>query len=251
MDKITLQLHPCSGSVSDKGCYRATVETGRGNAVDLDSIIEFALDRGYIYGIKAEAAKSVVRGVLDSIIAGVKEDGRTRTIDDYLSVSLKVHGRFEDAHDDFDPERHQLLLSIAPLKAFRTSVSGVGATNPNHKRQFRLYSVKSADVEGCKNHNVVWRHDMIVKGAEFPLDDSLCVNVFAKGINTGRGWIQGEPTIISRSDTELRLSWPEELMDEKFSKGRIELCVTKIIDATKLREGMPERTIKAFIVPEA
>lgn len=250
MDKITLQLHPCSGSVKEKGCYRATVETGRGNVMGLDSIVEYAFDRGYIYGIKKEAVKSVVRGLFDSIIDGIRADGRTRSIDDYLSVSMKVHGRFEDAHDEFDPERHQFSLSLAPLNAFRPSFDGVSATNPNHKRQFRLYSAKAADVEGCKNHTVVWRHDVVVKGAEFPLDDSLVVNMYVRDKNDRNRLLSAEPAIVSRSDTELRLAWPDDFMDEAYSKGLMEIRVTKIIDIKNPRDGVQNREIKAQIVSE-
>lgn len=250
MNKITLQLHPCSGSVKEKECYRATVETGRGNVMGIDSIVEYAFDRGYIYGIKKEAVKSVVRGLFDSIIDGIREDGRTRRIDDYLSVSLKVHGRFEDAQDEFDPERHKFSLSLAPLNAFRPSFDGVNATNPNHKRQFRLYSVKAADVEGCKNHTVVWKRDVVIKGAEFPLDDSLVVNMFVKHKDDHKRLVSVEPAIVSRSDTELRLAWPDEFMDEAYSKGRMGIRVTKIIDVTNPRDGIKRREIKAQIIPE-
>ena len=250
MNKITLQLHPCSGTVKEKGCYRATVETGRGNVMGIDSIVEYAFDRGYIYGIKKEAVKSVVRGLFDSIIDGIRDDGRTRSIDDYLSVALKVHGRFEDAHDEFDPERHQFSLSIAPLNAFRPSFDGVEATNPNHKRQFRLYSVKAADVEGCKSHTVVWKHDILIKGADFPLDDSLVVTMFVKDKNDSKRLVSVEPVIVSRSDTELRLAWPDEFMDEGYSKGRMEIGVTKIIDVMNPRDGIQRREINASIIAE-
>jgi hypothetical protein len=247
MDKLMLELHPIKGSLKEKGLYNATIATGRGDVVGLDEIVDFAFDRGYIYGIKREAAKSIVRGMLDSIVAGIKEDGRTRCIDDYLSFRLKVHGIFEDAHDEFDPERHSLSLAVAPLRELRPSFKGVEATNPNHKRQFRIYSVKAADIEDCKSRNVFWRHDIIVKGADFPLDDSLNVSVFARGVDINGKWIDCTPRILSRSDAELRLAWPDELADEKFSNGRMEITLSKIIDPTNLPDGMQRREIKAVI----
>ena len=250
MDKLMLELHPIKGSLKEKGLYNATIATGRGEVVGLDGIVDFAFDRGYIYGIKREAAKSIVRGLLDSIVAGIKEDGRTRCIDDYLSFRLKVHGIFEDAHDEFDPERHSLSLAVAPLRELRPSFRGVEATNPDHKRQFRIYSVKAADMEDCKSRNVFWRHDIIVRGADFSLDNSMSVSIYARGRDLKGKWIDCTPRILSRSDAELRLAWPKELMDEEFSQGRMEISLSKIIDSTNLPDGILRREIKAAIFKE-
>ena len=250
MDKLMLELHPIKGSLKERGLYNATIATGRGDVVGLDGIVDFAFDRGYIYGIKREAAKSIVRGMFDSIVAGIKEDGRTRCIDDYLSFRLKVHGIFEDAHDEFDPERHSLSLAVAPLRELRPSFKGVEATNPDHKRQFRIYSVKAADIDDCKSRNVFWRHDIVVKGADFPLDDSLNVSIFAKCGDMKSKWMDCAPQILSRSDAELRLAWPEELMDEKYSQGRMEIALSKFIDPTNVLAGTQRREIKAVISKE-
>ena len=250
MDKLMLELHPIKGSLKERGLYNATIATGRGDVVGLDGIVDFAFDRGYIYGIKREAAKSIVRGMFDSIVAGIKEDGRTRCIDDYLSFRLKVHGIFEDAHDEFDPERHSLSLAVAPLRALRPSFKGVEATNPDHKRQFRIYSVKAADMEDCKSCNVFWRHDIVVKGADFPLDDSMNVSIFAKCGDMQGDWMDCKPRILSRSDSELRLAWPEELMDEKYSQGRMEIALSKFNDPANVLAGVQRREIKAVISKE-
>lgn len=247
MNKLILKLHPVTGSLKEKGLYKATVATGRGDVVGLDGIVDFAFDRGYVCGIKREAAKSIVRGLFDSIVAGIKEDGRTRCIDDYLSFRLMVHGRFEDAHDEFDSERHSLSLAVAPLREFRPSFKDIEATNPDHRRQFRIYSVKAADVEGCKNRNVVWRHDILVKGAEFPLDDSLSISIYAKGRDAKKGEVQSEPCILSRSDTELRLAWPEEYAGEEFSQGRMDIVLSNVVDPTDIPDGIKHREIRAFI----
>ena len=248
MDKLALELHPITGSLKERGLYKATVATGRGEVVDLDGIVDFAFDRGYIYGIKREAAKSVVRGLFDSIVAGIKKDGRTRRIDDYISFRLKVHGRFEDAHDEFDPERHSLSLAVTPLKVLRPSFKDVEATNPDHKRQFRIYSAMAADIEGCSNHHVVWGRDILVKGADFPLDDALSVSIHAKGGAVGgERTVVCEPRILSRSDAELRLAWPAELGGEEFSQGRMEIVLCKIVDPANPPDGIQRREITATI----
>ena len=101
--KIEFALKPVTGAASSGGGFRAILKTAKGDAMDFDDVVTEALDRGYIAGVKDILAKSVVKGVLDSMIAGVLRDGITRRIGDYLSVSLKVHGRFENAQDEFDP----------------------------------------------------------------------------------------------------------------------------------------------------
>lgn len=250
MEKLTLELHPIKGSLKEKGYYNATIATGRGDVVELDGIVDFAFDRGYICGIKREAAKSIVRGLFDSIVAGIKEDGRTRCIDDYLSFRLKVHGIFEDAHDEFDKERHSLSLAVAPLRGLRPSFKDVEATNPNHKRQFRIYSIKSADVEACANRYVLWRRNIVIKGADFPLDDSMNISIHARSITEANNWIDCEVRIVSRSDSEVVLAWPKELDGAKFSEGRMEVSFTKIIDPTDIPDGIKRRQITATIIKE-
>jgi len=248
MDKLTLELHPIKGSLKDKGLYNASIATVRGDIVGLDGIVDFAFDRSYICGIKREAVKSIVRGLFDSIVAGIKEDGRTRCLDDYLSFRLKVHGIFEDAHDEFDPERHSFSLAVAPLKGFRPSFEDVEATNPHHRRQFRIYSVKAADAEGCKNRHVFWRRDIIVKGAKFPLDDKLGITMYAIGKDIRKKEVQVDPQIVSRSDSELRLAWPEELSGEEFSQGRLDIVLISYIDITNPPDGIKRREIKRISI---
>ncbi|MBQ4199986.1 MAG: hypothetical protein II649_08890 [Kiritimatiellae bacterium] len=246
MDKITLQLHPCSGSVKEKGCYLATVATGRGNAVDLDEMIEYAIAKNYVTGAKSEMMKANIRGFFDSIIAGMKEDGRVRRIDDYLSISIKVHGRFEDAHDEFDPSRHSLTTVVTPIGALQSAFKDVLATNPKHKRQFRIYSARAADVEKCQNRHVVWKHDILVKGADFPLGDSLAVFIHVRDKDDPNDIIGLTPRIIAQSDTEVRLAWPKELCDKAYSKWAMEITLCRM-DSGKI---VARREIQAIIQPE-
>lgn len=189
-----------------------------------------------------------MRGLFDSIVAGIKEDGRTRCIDDYLSFRLKVHGIFEDVHDEFDPERHSLSLAVAPLRELRPSFKEIAATNPNHKRQFRIYSVKASDAEDCKDRTVFWRRDIIVKGAEFPLDDSLYITMYAKGRGARKEEVQAEPQIVSRSNSELRLAWPEEFSGEDFMHGSMDIVLTNFIDPDNAPDGIKRREFRRILI---
>lgn len=207
--KIEFVLKPVTGAASAKGGYHAILTTAKGDAMDFDDVITEALDRGYIAGVKDILAKSVVKGVLDSMIAGVLRDGITRRIGDYLSISMKVHGRFTDEHDEFDPNRHKLALTVKQLNAFRPSFEDVEATNIHHKRQFRIYSVRSVGYENEKNGHLVIGREFVIKGADF--DSTAKILGVALHANTGIHSVESfNPPILSLTDNEIRCAWPED-----------------------------------------
>ena len=244
--KVEIVLKPIAGAAQSAGGYRAYLKTGKGDALEFDDVVAEAIDRGFVIGMKPEAVKGVVRGVLQSMIARVMDDGRTRRIDDFFSVSMKVHGKFEDEHDDFDPERHKLALSLKQLNAFRPSFKNVTATNPDHKKQFRIYSIK-ADDENAKNHNVYWGRDIIIKGADFWLNNMMDVGVYMMIPSKWGIWIPGETVILSRSETELRVVWPKEFADEAYSSGSLEVYITRPIDPNNASKGNDSREIRATV----
>ena len=207
-NKIEFTLKPVTGAAASGGGYRAVLTTAKGDAMDGDDVIAEALDRGYIAGVKDVLAKYVVEGVLDSMIAGVLRDGVTRRIGDYLSVSVKVHGRFKDAQEEFDPSRHKLALSLKQLNAFRPTFKGVQATNVNHKRQFRIHSVRSVHGDG-KSGRLVFGDEFIIAGADFRPGDSTFGVAFhvKKGLEPVGGF---EPPMLSVTENEIRCAWPEE-----------------------------------------
>ena len=246
-NKIEFILKPVTGAASTGGGFRAILDTAKGDAMDFDDVITEALDRGYIAGVKDVLAKSVVKGVLDSMIAGVLRDGMTRRIGDYLSVSLKVHGRFENAHDEFDPARHKLALSVKQLNAFRPSFKGVEATNIHHKRQFRISSVHSVNAEGMNGKLFIGR-EFIIKGADFwPNDKLFGVALHA---NTGiHSVVSFNPPMLSVTDSEIRCAWPEDYQ-EPVGDGRGEVAVGRT-EGEKDAEKYVRRSIKVSIIADS
>jgi len=223
--KIEFELKPVSGVAAGGGGYRAILTTAKGESVDIDGVITEARAHGYLMGIKDEAAKSVVLGVLDSMIAGVMRDGRTRRIGDYLSVSLKIRGRFSDKQDEFDPARHKLALSLKQLKGFRPSFKGVEATNVNHKRQFRVYSARTEGVADAHSGRLVIGRDFVLKGAEFHPEREgfgVAMHIVMPG---GKENVGANPPVLAASDGEIRCAWPEELSDMRFAGYRGEVAV--------------------------
>ena len=76
------------------------------------------------------------------------------------------------------------------------------------------------------------------------------VSIFAKCGDMKGDWMDCKPRILSRSDSELRLAWPEELVDEKYSQGRMEIALSKFIDPANVLAGVQRREIKAVISKE-
>lgn len=243
--KIEFVLKPVTGAASAGGGYRAILDTAKGDALDFDDVITEALDRGYIAGVKDVLAKSVVKGVLDSMIAGVLRDGMTRRIGDYLSVSLKVHGRFEDEQDEFDPARHKLALSVKQLNAFRPSFKGVEATNIHHKRQFRIYSVHSVHHEG-KNGVLAFGDEFIIKGADFRPDDTTfgVVMHIKKDIHSVATF---DPPILNVTENEIRCAWPEDFQ-KPIGDGCGEIAIGRQ-GSSAGEEKYVRRSIRIKIIP--
>ena len=241
--KIEFVLKPVTGAAAAGGGYRALLNTAKGDAIDFDDVITEALDRGYIAGVKDVLAKSVVKGVLDSMIAGVLRDGMTRRIGDYLSVSMKVHGRFENEQEEFNPARHKLALSLKQLNAFRPSFKDVEATNIHHKRQFRIYSVHSVNADE-KNGRLIIGREFIIKGADFCSDAKLIgVALHAKtGIHSV---VSFEPPILSMTDSEIRCAWPEDF-PEPVGDGYGEIAIGRE-DPADVNKYV-RRSIKVLII---
>ena len=246
--KIEFVLKPVTGAASAGGGYRAILKTAKGDAMDFDDVIAEALDCGYVAGIKDVLAKSVVKGVLDSMIAGVLRDGITRRIGDYLSVSLKVHGRFENAQDEFDPARHKLALSLKQLNAFRPSFKGVEATNIHHKRQFRIYSVHTVGMEDEKNGRLIIGREFIIKGADFDSDFKLIGVVLHANTKTLSS-VSFDPPILSITDSEIRCAWPEEFQ-EQVGDGSGEIAIGRQ-GFSKGKEKYVRRSIKVSIIADS
>ena len=242
--KIEFALKPVTGAASSGGGFRAILKTAKGDAMDFDDVVTEALDRGYIAGVKDILAKSVIKGVLDSMIAGVLRDGMTRRIGDYLSVSLKVHGRFENAQDEFDPARHKLALSLKQLNAFRPSFKGVEATNIHHKRQFRIYSVHSVNAEGMNGKLFIGR-EFIIKGADFDSDSKLFGVVLHANTGIHSAVISFDPPILSMTDSEIRCAWPEDFQ-KPVGDGCGEIAIGRQGDSP---EKYVRRSIRIKIIP--
>jgi len=86
-NKLKFELVPVSGTLKESGGYRAKFGKKRIDVLGFDDVIREAKESGAFFGVGEEMAKIIVRGVLQTMIKKTAEDGITRRIDDYLSVS--------------------------------------------------------------------------------------------------------------------------------------------------------------------
>ena len=216
MNEIRFTLMPISGAAKESGGYRAKILRRPGKeAMDFDAVVAEAIDT-HLAGMSPIMVKTVVTGVLRSMIEGVARDGTTRRIDDFLSLSLKIHGRFDDKGDDFDEERHSLAMVVSQLNEFRPKLSGAKVVNVNRRRQFRLYSVHSEGVKG--SGCIVPGRVIVLKGADLDLDLSMeCLSLNVKLSPTSTESF-GTLDVLSKSEAEIRCACPPKLTDnaEKY-----------------------------------
>ena len=245
MNEIRFTLMPISGAAKESGGYRAKILRRPGKeAMNFDAVVAEAIDT-HLAGMSPIMVKTVVTGVFRSMIEGVARDGTTRRIDDFLSLSLKIHGRFDDKGDDFDEERHSLAMVVSQLNEFRPKLSGAKVVNVNRKRQFRLYSVHSEGVEG--SGRIVPGRVIVLKGADLDLDvplEFISMSVVLPTRNESFGSLE----VLSKSESEIRCACPSQLTDnpEKFYGRPFYIGASKYSDPEDLYTRT-DRTLRGVI----
>ena len=244
MTKLDFRLVPTKG-VTSGGGYRAEFIRKNEESLDIDTVIAEAQENGAFYGMPASRVRCDLEAFFDSMIKAVLKDGKTRKLDGYLELSLKIHGNFENKTDNFDESKHSLDLVLKPLSALRSHPTDIQPVNVNRIKQYRLSYITAAD--GLhKNHQIVYGQDFIIRGSNLTLPDNNYSGVFCTvqlpGVNSC-----AEAPILSKSDSEIRCSWPAEYGPE--TKGcRFYAMVSKITD---IKATVPDidRTIRASILP--
>lgn len=244
--KLNFTLTPVSGTLKKGGGYRAKFGKRNSRVLGLDTIIREAKEDGAFFGVSSELMKLYVRGILQSMIDRTAADGITRRIDDYLSVSLKIHGKFDSEDEDFDSDKHELALSLRPLAAFRPKFK-LRPVNVNRKRQFRIYSITVAD-GSRKVGQVVWQKDFRIKGDDLiPDSGEVCVMAQMKGPD---GVLYNvDPEIVSATEKEIVCHWPKEF-GAGYEHGRLLVAVDKPIDESDWNKGTSERCKYAVVYPD-
>ena len=143
MYRPKFKLHACKG-VGGKEIFRPVVE--RTGVVETEQVVEEAAE---MMGTRLSPymVQGVVAGVLESMITKTLDDGRTRRFGDYFEVQLDLRGAFEDADEQFDPEKHKVKLTLRPLKRFRQGVKTGTPENSLKPPRARIEMVRSETAE--------------------------------------------------------------------------------------------------------
>lgn len=242
--KLNFRLVPAAGVATGRG-YRAEFVRKAEDVIDIDSVIAEAQQKGAFSGMPANLVRGNLETLFDTLIGNVLADGKTRKLDNYLEVSLNLRGIFENATDDYDPEKQSLKLSVKHLSAFRRQPNGIQPVNVNRIRQFRVTTLTAADGQHA-NHEVVFGQDFVIRGSnltpECKASGISCQVLMPDGIYHG-----ANPPVVSRSDCEIRCSWPEEYTSETIRRQLI-VCITKVPNLETDPSDI-NRVINASILP--
>lgn len=245
LKKLEFRLVPTKGVTSGKG-FRAEWKR-KNDVLDMDAVIAEAQAKGAFRGLTVGHARCDVETLFDTMIANVLADGRTRKLDGYLELALKIHGNFAERTDDFDADRHSLDLGIKPLSAFRKEAKGIQPVNVNRIKQFRLSYITAADGKH-RNHEVVYGQEFIIRGSNLTLPENGFSGIFCQVHGRDGAWHCAEAPILAKSDSEIRCAWPEDYGPEVL-RLTLHASVTKV---TNIDADPPDidRTAHAGILPE-
>lgn len=205
-NQLKFRLVPNSGVTEGTG-FRAEWE-GKNKVLGLSAIVAEAQAEGVFGNLPADLACATVRSFFDVMIRNVLRDGRTRTIDGYLQLSLKLHGSFKEKTDDFDESKHKLVLVVQPLGAFGKKRTEIRPVNADRVKQFRLNWISAADGRR-QNHQVTYGRDFVVRGSNLaPGADGLVTCTVVRSDGTG---ISAEAEVLEQSSDRIRCAWPADL----------------------------------------
>ena len=254
MRKLNFHLVPVKGAVkSNGGKFRAEFVRGRDEGdnfgvIGFDDVVAETIEEHKLHGVSPDMLKLYVEAVLQTMIDKTVKDGRTRRIDDFLSVGLGIHGGFDEKSDDFDYDRHSLGLTVRTLNAFRPNLDSIYPVNVNRKKLFRLSYITAADREH-RNHEIVYGQDFIIRGTGLDRSEEPYVVC-----NVPRGKNVSESIDIevkSRTENEFLCKWPESV-GRDLLRRRLEFSVVKFNEKFDVDEKAMDkyRDIRASILPE-
>ena len=129
-DKPTLKFKavkmPNPADRNGGSIYVPTI-TDRDQIVTLKQIIEDAIDRGLILGMKPEAAESVANGLLTQLGKALN-NGKSVVFGDYFRTMLVITGTVDSPIDSLDSD-NALKVAIVPGKAYKLDRDNFTFTN--------------------------------------------------------------------------------------------------------------------------
>ena len=137
--------HPIPEEITDKG--GASVQLVQKQTIPLDGAIDAAIEAHYAIGQK-EFIRNGVIGTMKSMAAGVRRDGRPRSIEGFLTVYPVFKGPI-DLEKGYDPEVNKVQIKARLLNELELDISGWSFEDVTPgKKAFKLNSVKAGSVMG-------------------------------------------------------------------------------------------------------
>ena len=205
--KLQIKLNKVPENFIGSGGYKANVISDP--PLDYEEVLEEIVEHSGLR-LQPSQLKSILSATFDSIISHTYRDGRTRRIGEYISVIPHVKGRFNSRGDEFDPERHELVLEVRALKAFRSKPKFgdiVQVFNRNAGPQVVLESLRS--VSTPESDDLVFGDDLVIRGqnlTQLP-GDEIEVALYTTGANHGNTTVQAGQDGVTATADAIRIPW--------------------------------------------
>ena len=229
----------------EKGKFRAII-THR-ETYDTERVIQEMLDRSG-HHMSVSMVESVVKELLDTMIKLTLNDGATRRFGDYFAVRLDMRGTFEEQDSTFDPERHEVKVSLVPLKKFRIK----SRTKPpqNVKKQPRAYieEIRSATAEP---NEIKVGEDIIITGRDLAFanaDDYLLLwtnDSMLRHVNS----VFTNSDMKEHTDERIVIPYPQEFKNLELHPKALYRKVFPEIYSSGGKADAKQRRIKSALRP--
>jgi len=224
----------------EKRKFRAIV-THR-NTRDTEQVIQEMLDRSG-HHMSVGMVESVVKDLLDTMIKLTLDDGATRRFGDYFAVRLDIRGSFNEQDSMFDPRKHEVKLSLVPLKKFRVK----SRTKPpqNVKKQPRAYIAEiRSETAGASEIKI--GEDIIITGRDLGFcnkNDYIRLMTHDEHLNKVTALFFRE-NIKEHSDTRIVVPYPQEFKDITLHARSSYRHVFVSINSSGGKKGAKTRVVK-------
>ena len=202
-------------SEPEKGKYRAIV-TDRGS-YGTDEVVKEMLDYSSLR-LSPYMVKSVVEGVMESMIKNTLADGVTRRFGDYFAVRLEVTGTFDEKDAAFDPKKNSVKVVLVPLKRFRQAVETSRPQNKVKPPRALMTEIRgeSSEVDSVKlgENIVITGRDLTVVDKSVGLDAWMIDDRY---IRHSCSWRVDD--MIEHTPTRIVVPFPDEFKDKDWCRS--------------------------------
>ena len=229
----------------EKGKFRAIV-THR-ETYDTEQVIQEMLDRSG-HHMSVSMVESVVKELLDTMIKLTLNDGVTRRFGDYFAVRLDMRGTFAEQDSIFDPNKHEVKVSLVPLKKFRIK----SRTKPpqNVKKQPRAY-ISEVRSETAEPNEIKIGEDIVISGRDLGFcndNDYLLLRTHDEhGMEVSAPFVGND--MKEHTDMRIVVPYPQEFRDATLHPRPEYRTVRVEVFSSGGKKGAKQRWSKSSLRP--